>query len=151
MKKTICAVLAVLFVLSLAGCGGSLKKSENGAPAIAIMPHYQGDGEDDPFYEFTTEDLTVLITYTDGATAEMTEGFVVTTTTSEGYFFVEVEWNGLTGDTFFPIGKEKYQAYKAAQDERKAEVQAEVDSMKAEEEALVDSVFENAPETEPAA
>ena len=124
MKKILCIVLAALTLLSLVSCGGSLKKSDFGGKPVSLMPHYLGEGEDDPFYQFTEEDMSVTIIYSDSLTAEMTEGFKVTTTTDSGYYIIEVEWNGLTGDILIPIGKEKYQAYKAELEAKRAEIEA---------------------------
>lgn len=112
-------------MVSLVGCGGSLKKSEFGGEAVALMPQYLGDGVDDPFYQFTEEDLLVKIVYEDGLTAEMTEGFKVVTTTDSGYFDIQVGWNGLTGELLIPIGAEEYQAYKAELEAKRAEVEAQ--------------------------
>ena len=132
IKKFLCIALAALTLFALVGCGGSLKKSEFGGEAVAIMPKYLGEGEDDPFYQFTEEDMSVTIIYADSLTAEMTEGFKVTTTTDSGYFEIEVEWNGLTGEILIPIGKEKYQAYKAELEAKRAEIAAEREAAQAE-------------------
>jgi len=132
MKKILCIALAALTLLSLVSCGGSLKKSDFGSDAVAIMPHYIGEGEDDPFYQFTEEDMSVTIIYADSLTAEMTEGFKVNTTTDMGYYEIEVEWNGLTGEILIPIGKEKYQAYKAEMEAKRAEIAAEREAAEAE-------------------
>ena len=127
MKKILCIALAALTLFALVSCGSSLKKSEFGGKPTAIMPHYLGEGEDDPFYQFTEEDMSVTIVYADSLTAEMTEGFTVTTTTDAGYFEIEVAWNGLTGEILIPIGKEKYQAYKAELEAKRAEVAAQME------------------------
>ena len=139
MKKILCMALAVLFVLSLAGCGGgSLKKSEFGSEAVAIMPHYLGEGEDDPFYQFTEEDMSVTIIYADSLTAELTEGFKVNTTTDAGYYEIEVEWNGLTGEILIPIGKDAYQTYKAELEAKRAEIEAQKAAAQADKEAAAE-------------
>ncbi len=132
MKKILCIALAALTLFALVSCGGSLKKSEFGGKPTAIMPHYLGEGEDDPFYQFTEEDMSVTIIYEDSLTAEMTEGFKVNTTTDMGYFEIEVEWNGLTGEILIPIGKEQYQEYKAELEAKRAEIAAEREAAEAE-------------------
>ncbi len=135
MKHTVTRLLAFLLaavcLMGLVSCGGQ-KKSEFGNPATAIMPQYLGEGEDDPFYQFTAADLKVTVIYSDSLTAELTEDYKITTTTEEGYFIIEVSWNGLNGDIMIPIGKEKYQNYKADLDARRAELE---ESMAAEAEA----------------
>ncbi len=125
MKKVLCVVLAVLFLTALTGCGGSLKKSEFGGKPVSLMPQYLGDGVDDPYYQFTEEDLLVRIIYEDSMMAEMTEGFKVTTKTEAGYFDIFVEWNGLEGELMIPIGVEAYQEYKADLEARRAELAAQ--------------------------
>ena len=80
---------------------------------------------DDPYYQFTEEDLIVRIVYDDGLIADMEKGFEVTTLTEGGMFDIIVTWNGLEGELLIPIGKEKYQAYKAELEARRAEIAAE--------------------------
>ena len=138
-KKILCVVLAALFVtLTMVSCGGQ-KKSEFGGAAVAIMPQYIGEGEDDPYYQFTMDDLEVQVIYADSMMSELTEKYTVTTTTDAGYYEIEVEWNGLTGDILIPIGKEAYQTYKANLDAKRAEIAeslaAESESLAAESEA----------------
>lgn len=123
MKKIFCVLLAVLFLLPLTGCG--LKTSEFGGKPVALMPKYIGEGEDDPFYQFTEEDLVVRIVYDDGQIAEMTEGFKITTETDSGMFDIYVTWNGLEGEILIPIGKENYQRYKTELEAKRAENAAE--------------------------
>lgn len=106
----------------MVSCGSSLKKSDFGGKAVAIMPQYIGEGEDDPYYQFTMDDLEVTIVYADSLTATLTEKYTVTTSTEAGYFDIVVEWNGLEGDVLIPIGKEAYQTYKADLDARRAEI-----------------------------
>lgn len=89
---------------------------------MAIMPQYIGEGEDDPYYQFTMDDLEVTIVYADSLTATLTENYTITTTTEAGYFDISVEWNGLEGDILIPIGKEAYQTYKTNLEERRAEI-----------------------------
>lgn len=117
--------LAVLFVsltaVSMVSCSGQ-KKSDFGGEAVAIMPQYIGEGEDDPYYQFTMDDLEVNVIYADSLTAVLTEKYTVTTTTEAGYFEIEVEWNGLEGNIMIPIGKEAYQTYKTNLEERRAEI-----------------------------
>lgn len=124
-RKILCVALAALFIsltaMSMVSCGGQ-KKSEFGGAAVAIMPQYIGEGEDDPYYQFTMDDLEVQIVYADSQTAVLTEKYTVTTTTSAGYFDIEVEWNGLEGDILIPIGKEAYQTYKADLDAKRAAI-----------------------------
>lgn len=86
------------------------------------MPQYIGEGEDDPYYQFTMDDLEVNVIYADSLTAVLTEKYTVTTTTEAGYFDIEVEWNGLEGNIMIPIGKEAYQTYKTNLEERRAEI-----------------------------
>lgn len=132
-KKILCVALAALFVtLTMVSCSGQ-KKSEFGGAAVAIMPQYMGEGEDDPYYQFTMDDLEVQIVYADSQTAVLTEKYTVTTTTSAGYFDIEVEWNGLEGDILIPIGKEAYQTYKADLDAKRAAI---AESLAAETEAV---------------
>lgn len=125
VKKILCMALAVLFVsltaVSMVSCSGQ-KKSDFGSDAVAIMPQYIGEGEDDPYYQFTMDDLEVNIIYADSLTAVLTEKYTVTTTTEAGYFEIEVEWNGLEGNIMIPIGKEAYQTYKTNLEERRAEI-----------------------------
>lgn len=123
MKKFLCVLLAMLFVLSLTGCG--LKQSKYGGKPVSLMPRYEGEGVDDPYYQFTEEDLIVRIVYDDGLIADMEKGFEVTTLTEGGFFDIIVTWNGLEGELLIPIGKEKYQAYKAELEARRAEIAAE--------------------------
>ena len=125
MKKFLCVFLTALFLLSLAGCGATMKKGEFGGNPVSLMPQYNGEGEDDPFYQFTEDDLTVRVVYDDSTIADMETGFKVTTTTEMGWFEIEVSWNGLTGELLIPIGKEKYQTYKAELDEKRAAIEAE--------------------------
>lgn len=122
VKKILCMVFVSLLALSLVSCGSSLKKSEFGEEAVAIMPQYMGEGEDDPYYQFTMDDLEVTIIYADALTATLTEDYTVTTTTEAGYFEITVAWNGLEGDIMIPIGKETYQTYKADLEARRAEI-----------------------------
>lgn len=122
MRKILCIVFASLLTLSMVSCGSSLKKSDFGGKAVAIMPQYIGEGEDDPYYQFTMDDLEVTIVYADSLTATLTEKYTVTTSTEAGYFDIVVEWNGLEGDVLIPIGKEAYQTYKADLDARRAEI-----------------------------
>ena len=56
----------------------------------------------------------------------------MTTTTDMGYFEIEVEWNGLTGEILIPIGKEQYQKYKAELEAKRAEIAAEREAAEAE-------------------
>lgn len=123
MKKIFCVLLAVLFLLPLTGCG--LKTSEFGGKPVSLMPKYIGEGVDDPYYQFTEEDLVVRIVYDDGQIAEMTEGFKVTTETDSGMFDIYVTWNGLEGELLIPIGKENYQRYKTELEAKRAENAAE--------------------------
>ncbi len=133
MRKILCFVLAAVTLLSLVSCGGgSLKKSEFGSDAVAIMPHYLGEGVDDPFYQFTEEDMSATIIYADSLTAELTEGFKVTTTTDSGYFEITVAWNGLEGEILIPIGKDAYQTYKADLEAKRAEIEAQKAAAEAE-------------------
>lgn len=142
-RKILCVALAALFIsltaMSMVSCGGQ-KKSEFGGAAVAIMPQYIGEGEDDPYYQFTMDDLEVQVIYADSLMSELTEKYTVTTTTDAGYFQIEVEWNGLTGDILIPIGKEAYQTYKANLDAKRAEIAeslaAESESLAAEAESL---------------
>jgi len=113
MKKILCATLAVLTLLAMVACNNSLAKSEFGADAVAIMPYYHGEGEDDPFYQFTEEDLSIKIIYADTTKRDLEEGFEIVTETEEGYFIIFVKWNGLEGDLMIPIGKQNYQDYRA--------------------------------------
>ena len=93
MKKFLCILLAALFVLSLTGCG--MKRSEFGGKPVSLMPKYVGEGVDDPFYQFTEEDLVVRIVYDDGQIADMEDGFKVTTETDSGFFDILVSWNAV--------------------------------------------------------
>ena len=133
MKKILCIALAALTLFSLVSCGTSLKKSDFGGKPVAIMPHYLGEGEDDPFYQFTEEDMSVTIVYEDSLTAEMTEGFKVTTVTEMGYYEITVAWNGLEGEILIPIGKENYQNYKAELEAKRAEIEAQKEAGEAAE------------------
>ncbi len=138
MKHTIIRRILPLFValvclVGMVACGNnSQKKSAIGNPASAIMPEYIGEGEDDPFYQFKPEDLKVMVIYEDSLMEELTQSYKVNTTTEEGYFIIEVSWNGLTGDIMIPIGKDKYQAYKADLEARRAALE---ESLAAEAEA----------------
>ena len=123
MKKFLCILLAALFVLSLTGCG--MKRSEFGGKPVSLMPKYVGEGVDDPFYQFTEDDLVVRIVYDDGQIADMEDGFKVTTETDSGFFDILVSWNGLEGELMIPIGKDNYQKYKAELEAKRAEVAAE--------------------------
>ncbi len=119
VTRLLSLLLVAVCLLGLVSCGGQ-KKSDFGAPATALMPKYVGEGVDDPYYQFTKEDLTVTVIYGDSLTAELTEDYKVITTTEDGYFLIQVEWNKLTGDIMIPIGKEEYQAYKADLEARRA-------------------------------
>lgn len=121
VKKILCIVFVSLLALSFVSCSGQ-KKSDFGSDAVAIMPQYIGEGEDDPYYQFTMDDLEVNVIYADSLTAVLTEKYTVTTTTEAGYFEIEVEWNGLEGNIMIPIGKEAYQTYKTNLEERRAEI-----------------------------
>ena len=123
MKKIFCVLLAVLFLLPLTGCG--LKTSDFGGKPVSLMPMYVGEGEDDPYYQFTEEDLVVRIVYDDGQIAEMEDGFQVTTETDSGMFDIFVTWNGLEGEIMIPVGKENYQRYKAELEAKRAEIATE--------------------------
>lgn len=133
MKKFLCVLLAALFVLSLGGCG--LKTSPKGGKPVSLMPVYVGEGEDDPYYQFTEEDLMVRIIYDDGLIAEMEEGFEVITETDSGLFDIIVTWNGLEGELLIPIGKEDYQAYKAELEAKRAAIAAEMQASDEETQA----------------
>lgn len=130
MKKNLSHVLTVFLAATLTlsmlavmtACSSGQKKSEFGGEAVALMPQYIGEGEDDPFYQFTPEDLEVMIIYADSLTATLTEEYTINTTTEAGYFEIEVSWNGLTGDILIPVGKESYQTYKANIDAKRAEI-----------------------------
>ena len=123
MKKIFCVLLAVLFLIPLTGCGA--KTSDFGGKAVDLMPRYVGEGVDDPYYQFTEEDLVVRIVYDDGQIREIEDGFKVTTETDSGMFDIYVTWNGLEGEILIPIGKENYQRYKTELEAKRAENAAE--------------------------
>ena len=123
MKKIFCVLLTVLFLLPLTGCVGTT--NEFGGKAVDLMPRYVGEGVDDPYYQFTEEDLVVRIVYDDGQIREIEDGFKVTTETDSGMFDIYVTWNGLEGEILIPIGKENYQRYKTELEAKRAENAAE--------------------------
>ncbi len=130
-RRLLPILLVLVCLTGLVACGGQ-SKSEFGNPAIAIMPKYIGAGVDDPFYQFTAEDLEVTVVYDDSLTAVLTEEYKIATTTADGFFEVLVTWNGLEGEALIPIGKDAYQAYKAELESRRAELE---ESLAAETEA----------------